>query len=114
MNEKPTIADMEAVLEKHRREKGLMKKPNADMPAVVPTAQAKAPEQIQASIPKAERKREKPRIYCFRCRQPTKHAEFPCDLKEYAANWLMYVCGVCGLKAYARKDLEMKEEEERL
>ena len=57
MNEKPTIADMEAVLEKHRREKGLMKKPNADMPAVVPTAQAKAPEQIQASIPKAERKR---------------------------------------------------------
>ena len=68
MNGKPTIADMEAVLEKHRREKELMRKPNADMPASVPTAQAKAPEQLQALIPKSELQREKQRIYCFRCR----------------------------------------------
>ncbi|MCH8290205.1 phage Gp37/Gp68 family protein [Candidatus Poribacteria bacterium] len=54
-----------------------------------------------------DRTREKQRIYCFRCRQPTPHAEMPCDYEEYAENWLMYVCGMCGLKAYARKDLEI-------
>ena len=78
------------------------------------------PEPETPSIPKAastdrretEQMREKLHIYCFHCRQPTKHAEMPCDLEQYAADWLMYVCGVCGLKAYARKDL--KEEEKRL
>ena len=88
----------------------------------IPKESAKTPEPETPSIPKAastdrretEQMREKPRIYCFRCRQPTTHAESPCDLKEYAANWLMYVCRMCGLKAYARKDLEMKEGEERL
>ena len=107
--------------------------PGEDNPVAMPTTRRKSvdynrgdmflpdtPEPETPSIPKAastdrretEQMREKLHIYCFHCRQPTKHAEMPCDLEQYAADWLMYVCGVCGLKAYARKDL--KEEEKRL
>ena len=107
--------------------------PVEDNPVAMPTTRRKSvddnrgnlflpdtPEPETPSIPKAastdrretEQMREKLHIYCFHCRQPTKHAEMPCDLEQYAADWLMYVCGVCGLKAYARKDL--KEEEKRL
>ena len=107
--------------------------PVEDNPVAMPTTRRKSvdynrgdiflpdtPEPETPSIPKAastdrretEQMREKLHIYCFHCRQPTKHAEIPCDLEQYAADWLMYVCGVCGLKAYARKDL--KEEEKRL
>ena len=107
--------------------------PVEDNPVAMPTTRRKSvddnrgnlflpdtPKPETPSIPKAastdrretEQMREKLHIYCFHCRQPTKHAEMPCDLEQYAADWLMYVCGVCGLKAYARKDL--KEEEKRL
>ena len=107
--------------------------PVEDNPVAMPTTRRKSvdynrgdmflpdtPEPETPSIPKAastdrretEQMREKLHIYCFHCRQPTKHAEMPCDLEQYAADWRMYVCGVCGLKAYARKDL--KEEEKRL
>ena len=107
--------------------------PVEDNPVAMPTTRRKSvdynrgnlflpdtPEPETPSIPKAastdrretEQMREKLHIYCFHCRQPTKHAEMPCDLEQYAADWLMYLCGVCGLKAYARKDL--KEEEKRL
>ena len=170
MNKKPTIADMEAVLEKYRRDKAKTDNPNPDLPKAAPTTSFRpkevysgptketvepveagpaqvnpetpvavpmtrrkpvddnrgnlflpdTPEPETPSIPKAastdrretEQMREKLHIYCFHCRQPTKHAEMPCDLEQYAADWLMYLCGVCGLKAYARKDL--KEEEKRL
>ena len=36
MNEKPTIADMEAVLEKYRRDKAKTDSPNADLPKAAP------------------------------------------------------------------------------
>ena len=97
--------------------------PVEDNPVAMPTTRRKSvddnrgnlflpdtPEPETPSIPKAastdrretEQMREKLHIYCFHCRQPTKHAEMPCDLEQYAADWQMYVCGVCGLKAYAR------------
>ena len=41
MNEKPTIRDMEAILERHRREKGPDEKPHAEIPNAAPTTQAK-------------------------------------------------------------------------
>lgn len=167
MKRKPDIRDMEAMLERIRRDKVKTDNLNPDLPKAAPTTSfrpkevysgqtketvfpdsqpkvettrrkpvdynrgdmflpdipkesAKTLEPETPSIPKSastdrretDRTREKPHIYCFRCRQPTKHAEMPCDLEQYAADWLMYVCGVCGLKAYARKGL--KEEEKRL
>ena len=79
---------------------------NSDIPASVPTAQGKAPEKIQAPI--AGLKREKLRIYCFKCQCTAEHAEMPCDLEQYRIGWMMYVCGICGLNAYARKDAKKK------
>lgn len=51
----------------------------------------------------SERKRKEGRIRCYRCDAFTPHSEQKCDYSQYAASWLLYVCGVCGSRAYARK-----------
>jgi hypothetical protein len=133
MNKKPTLQDIEAFLEKHRCEKGLMKKPNADIPVAVPTTQrkptpvddnrsdmflppkesAKTLEPETPSFPKAtstdrrkvsKRKQKDAKIRCNRCEGCTPHTVHPCNYPEYAGDWLQIVCDVCGSKAYARKD----------
>lgn len=50
----------------------------------------------------SERKRKDAKIRCQRCDDCTPHTEHPCDYPESAADWLLYVCDVCGSKAYAR------------
>lgn len=64
MNEKPTIRDIEAILECHRREKGRDKKPHPSLPDATPTTQARPSEPPKAvSIDQrkvSERKRNKP------------------------------------------------------